>query len=240
MTEPATRPEREALPIAPRELIDRLPLLGRAMLTATKGGATHERIGRVQKTAVEGDAALLSGDCHDARIDLGALARVVADRSGKMKDRVLPRLEFQTADGETVFSVIALDGIEPFEAALASTPVGKSLPPKEKPAAGPAELAEDDPGQAPFAAARDAGGEVTIALALPGLAQRWRGRVAEIKPAMGFINVMTSDFHLHLRGGAIASWRREEMEDGLMFSAEDHLGAPTGLTISGPASSFSA
>ncbi|HEY0292345.1 MAG TPA: hypothetical protein VGC51_08400 [Hansschlegelia sp.] len=239
MSDPADRPEREALSAVPRAVLDRLPLLGRAMLTANRGGATHERIGPITAVTFDGDVAALAGDCHDAVIDLTVVVRAVADRSGKMKDRALPRVEFQGADGETVFSVIALEGLELFEAALATLKDGEALPPKEKPAdGGPAELGENDPGLEPFAAARAAEGEVVVSFATPGLTQRWRGRVPEIKPISGFINVMTSDFHLHLRGGAVARWRREEGADGLVLTAEDAAGAPTGLTVSGPASSF--
>lgn len=232
------KPVREALACGPRAVIERLPLFGRAMLTANGGGATHERIGPIGETRLEGDAAILAGACHDARIDLGVVVRAVADRTGKMKDRALPRVEFQDASGETLFSVIALEGLEPFEAALAPLGGGEPLPQKEKPAGAPAELREGDPGEAPFAAAAQGGGEVTVALSAPGLVQRWRGAVAEIKPAMGFINVMTPDFHLHLRGGAVAGWRREEASGEVTFAAEDASGATTGLTVSGPASAF--
>lgn len=237
MTDAAQKHQREALACPPSAVIERLPLMGRAMLTAAHGGATHERMGPISSARVEGAVATLSGEFHDARIDLDVIVRAVADRTGKMKDRALPRIEFQRADGEAVFSVIALEGLEPFEAALEPFSDGEPLPPKEKTPGDPAELRDGDPGEQPFAAARDRG-DVTIAFEAPGLIQRWTGVVPEIKPAMGFINVMTADFHLHLRGGAVASWSRSEDGSRLAFSALDHAGAPTGLTVSGPASAF--
>ena len=233
------RHEREALASAPAAVIERLPFMGRAMLTAAHGGATHERIGVIGAARVEGAEAILSGEFHDARIDLGVVVRAVADRTSKMKDRALPRVEFQRADGEAVFSVIALDGLEPFEVALEPLPGGEPLPPKEKAAPGEAaELKEGDPGEEPFVLARDGSDDVEVAFAVPGLVQRWRGKVPEIKPAMGFINVMAPDFHLHLRGGAVASWSRSEGAAGVSFTAQDKSGAPTGLTVTGPASAF--
>ncbi|GLK76832.1 hypothetical protein GCM10008171_20860 [Methylopila jiangsuensis] len=241
MTDDVAKPQRSLLTEGPKAVIARLPLFGRAMLTANHGGATHERIGAIEAVAFEDGAAILSGANHDARIDLGVVVRAVADRTGKMKDRALPRVEFQTANGETAFSVIALDGLAPFEEALAPFADGEPLPEKEKPAPAPAaELQDADPGRAPFDAAHAAGGDVTVALDVPGLSQRWRGAAPEIKPAMGFINVMTADFHLHLRGGAVAGWDREDGSEAVTFAARDGAGAPTGLSVSGPAASFAA
>ncbi|MFD1332843.1 hypothetical protein ACFQ4O_12635, partial [Methylopila musalis] len=159
------KPARALLAEGPKAVIERLPLFGRAMLTANRGGATHERIGAIETVAFEDGAAILSGANHDARIDLSVIVRAVADRTGKMKDRALPRVEFQTADGEVAFSVIALDGLDPFEAALAPFGDGEPLPEKEKPETpAAAELQDADPGRAPFDAARAAGGDVTVAL----------------------------------------------------------------------------
>jgi len=43
--------------------------------------------------------------------------------------------------------------------------------------------------------------------------------VETVKPAMGFINIMRGDFHLHLKSGAVAEWR-ETAGERLALSAE--------------------
>ncbi len=50
---------------------------------------------------------------------------------------------------------------------------------------------------------------------------------------MGFVNVMRPDFHLHLRSGAIARWRREQHGAVTELVAEDHGGAALGLVLRG-------
>ena len=47
------------------------------------------------------------------------VASAVADRSGRMKDKVLPKLEFLDTDGKLVFSIVGLDGLAKFDDALA-------------------------------------------------------------------------------------------------------------------------
>ena len=63
--------------------------------------------------------------------------------------------------------------------------------------------------------------------------------IESVKPAMGFINVMKPDFHLHLRGGAVASWQRKDIGGGVVeMIAQDAKSAPTGLVVRGPGSAF--
>ena len=79
--------------------------------------------------------------------------------------------------------------------------------------------------------------EVTIEFRRPGLTQSWNGVIEDVKPAMGFINVMRPDFHLHLRGGAVRRWRRAEAGDGMVeMTAENAQSEPIGLIVRGPAS----
>lgn len=237
----AARPTRESLPCSVFEAVQATRGMGRVMLSAAANGATHERIGVVDAVMLEDGFVRMSGSAHDARIDLAVVAGVVADRSGKMKDRVLPRIEFQDAGGETLFSIIGLDGLEPFDLALGAVSSGEALPEKLRPAPSgkkPAEIAADDAGAAPLHAARASGGAIRIAFTAPGLEQQWQGQVAEVKPAMGFINIIQPDFHLHLKAGAVGRWARAEAAGTVRLEAMNAEGTPLGLSLSGPASAF--
>ncbi len=197
--------DREKLTEAPIEVLRRLPSMGRVMLTANHRGATHERMGPVDEVELAGNKAICRGATHDSAIDLAAVDAIFVDRTGRMKDKVLPRLEFHDAAGP-MFSFVGLDGLEPFDAGLAGA-AGQPVAPAAREPSEPATLADGDPGSAPFEKAYAGKAEVTIEFRRPGLTQSWRGVIAEVKPAMGFINVMRPDFHLHLRGGAVARWR---------------------------------
>ncbi|AGT10697.1 ChuX/HutX family heme-like substrate-binding protein [Paracoccus aminophilus] len=213
----------------PAEVLARLPAIGRLMVIVRTEGTTHERIGAVEAVTRDGDAVIISGDCHDSRIDTGALASVLIDRTSVMRDKVYPRLEFRDAAGELVVSVVGMEGVEPFDAALADFAVVAEAPePKEAASSDPRpELDPADPALAPFEALRDSGAEVAIRNDRAGVGQEWKGVVAEIKPVMGFVNVMTKDFHLHLEGGSVASWQ----EAPRARIAIGQSGQPTGLTL---------
>ncbi len=70
---------------------------------------------------------------------------------------------------------------------------------------------------------------VTIELTRAGITQSWYGVVDKISPAMGFRNIITSDFHLHLRAGTISGWRASDADGQLALRALDLAGAETGL-----------
>jgi putative heme degradation protein len=61
-------------------------------------------------------------------------------------------------------------------------------------------------------AVREAGTPVVVGFRQPGFWQAFRGVVETVKPAMGFINIMRADFHLHLKSGAVAEWREVDGE----------------------------
>ncbi|CAH1651998.1 Putative heme degradation protein [Hyphomicrobiales bacterium] len=216
-----------------------LPQMGSVMLTARHGGATHERIGPVEAVSAEDGIVRCRGAAHDSRIHIGEVASVVVDRSGRMKDMVLPRLDFQDAGGEVLFSIIGMAGLEPFDRGLAPLGAGTPLPEPEKPVREPATFEEGDPGTLAFEAAREGGEPISITLTRPGVVQTWQGVVAAVKPGMGFINVMQPDFHLHLRGGSVAGWRRRDDGDAIVLEAENADGDPIGLSVRGPAVVFS-
>ncbi|WP_296572855.1 hypothetical protein [Phreatobacter sp.] len=231
-------PIRQRLACSVLEAAQATRAMGRVMLSAAANGATHERIGTVSEVLLEDGHVRLAGGAHDARIDLAVVTGLVADRSGRMKDRVMPRIEFQNAAGETLFAMIALDGLEPFEGAVAGLATGLALPEKERQApSGEAstEVSDTDPGALPLQAAKAHAGTIGIALAAPGLVQRWQGTVADLRPAMGFINIIQPDFHLHLKAGAVARWARVETDGAARLEAFDTGGLPLGLTLTGPA-----
>jgi putative heme degradation protein len=84
--------------------------------------------------------------------------------------------------------------------------------------------------------------EITIEMQRPGVTQRWRGLVPEINPAMGFINIITSDFHLHLRGGDVKQWQRSAPSaDGTVELTAIGAGDTSlGLFLRGHSSAFGA
>lgn len=239
MTE--TSHPREALAQSPADILPLLPAMGRVMLSTRFNGAIHERMGAVGSVTVEDGKARLGGEFHDSVIDLSVVTRIVADRSGKMRDKVLPKLECQDATGETVFSLIGLEGLEPFDKALAPLGAGVRLEPltREAPAGGAAQdVPEDDLGAATFAAILANGQPVAIDLRRSGLFQHWAGTLPEPKPSMGFVNIMQGDFHLHLKVGAISGWKRGEADGEVLLLAQDADGQETGLVLRGPAAAF--
>lgn len=207
-------------------VLARLPAMGRVMVIGRATGVTHERIGPVESVAETGGALRIGGACHDAQVDPARVASVRIDRRSVMRDKVYPRLDFHAADGALLFAVVGMDGVESFDAALADLARVPAEPPVGSDETKP-DLADDDPLHAPFAELVASGAEVAIRIRRPGLEQCWRGKVEAVKPAMGFLNVMTPDFHLHLAGGALASWAREP---GARI-AIGHDGQPTGLSL---------
>lgn len=227
-----------AAPVA--DILRRLPRMGTVMVNTRHGGATHERMGLVEDVVVTDESVLCRGACHDARIAPERISTVVVDRTGRMQDKVLPRLDFLGDGRAVVFSVIGLAGLEPFDAGLAGLVESGLHGPVEKGHRETPVLAEDDPGLPPLKAAAHNEEPVIIEIARPGFFQRWRGIVGSVKPAMGFINVMHADFHLHLRGGAVGGWQRETADGEALLEALGADGMPTGLRLRGSAAAFRA
>jgi|UPI0004BC3AA9 putative heme degradation protein len=230
---------RQAMLVPPDRVLARLPAMGKVMVVVQDGGVTHERIGVVERIAMADGCVAVTGAAHDCVLDPARIASVVADRSGRMKDKVLPKLEFLDAEDNLVFSVVGLDGIAGFDEALGHFPA-EPRNARAKPAGQQAVLAADDPGSQPFAAARGAETEIAVAMSKAGLIQRWRGFVPAINPAMGFINIIAPDFHLHIRGGTVASWERAAADavGEVRLAALDGEGRPVGLTLQGPRGAF--
>lgn len=230
---------RQQLTAPPDRVLARLIAMGKIMVVAQDGGVTHERIGAIEKVSKADNRIVLAGSAHDCTVDMAHMTSVIADRSGRMKDKVLPKLEFLNADGKLVFSIVGLDGIEKFDDALGRF-AGVAVEPKAKEQGAQATLAADDPGLQPLTAANKTAEEITIEMEKPGMVQRWRGLVPAINPAMGFINIIAPDFHLHLRGGAVGRWERQDASTGgdVRLTALDADGKPTGLSLQGPRDAF--
>lgn len=229
---------RQQMTATPERVLARLPAMGRVMVVVQDGGVTHERIGVVERIAKADGSIVVVGASHDCTLDPAHVVSVVVDRSGRMKDKVLPKLEFIDADDRLVFSVVGLDGIEKFDAALSRFP-GEPLEAKPKAAGEQATLPNDDPGLRPLVAANSAETEIAIEMTKPGMVQRWRGLVPAVNPAMGFINIIVPDFHLHVRGGTVAKWEQAAAEAGeVRLDALDASGQPIGLTLRGPKGAF--
>ncbi|MDH7794978.1 MULTISPECIES: hypothetical protein [unclassified Beijerinckia] len=233
-------PERAVLNASAKVILALLPQMGRIMLGTQAGGATHERLGEVETVAIEGETARLSGPCHNSQIDVSQIATVIADRTGRMRDRILPKLEMQDRNGKTLFSLHALDGPDLFDKALAPFGPGTSVAPIErKPSSSPAQdVPADDLAAATFQAAHESGEPVTIEIRRAGLVQAWTGDVPAPKPAMGFVNVMSKDFHLHLMAGAVARWRKLGDAREVELHAETADGAASGLVLRGAPQAF--
>ena len=235
------------------EILDRLPRIGRLMVSASTDGITHELIAPVDEvTHHERGVSLFQRTSKDvSQVMAGDVARVVVDRSSVMRDKVYPRLGFETADGRMQFSVVGFEGLEPFDAALEGIAEARA-PKTEAPEAPRAEApALPDPRRIPDALALAASSAADFTLgyeAKGGLLQFWTGRIAELKPAMGFINVILPAFHLHVKDGAIGWWqpypfRQPGNPDGsatgrMRLAAFRPDGAMTPLTLYGPVELF--
>lgn len=181
-----------------------LPRMGRVMVIAkTDRGVTHERVGPVDAVVVVPEGLRILGACHDGLVDQSALVKMQIDSSSAMRDKVYLHLNFLDEADNVVLAVVGMDGTDPMDKALEEftrTP----LPAKEKPAfnrADAPEVLETDPAMIVLKELCERGDDVIITAQTAGLKQVWQGQIESVKPAMGFVNVMTSDFHLHLKAG---------------------------------------
>ncbi len=224
-----TTNRRERLSVSPASVIYALPAIGRLMITAKNGGATHERIGIIEAVTADAGWLVCSGAEHDSRIDPQAITDIIVDRTSIMGEQAYPRIDFLGGE-EVLFSVVGFGGLEPFNAALAQFGPGEALPEQPKQARGERQEASlEDVGATPLSKAQEDGEPVSISFRRTGFEQRWAGIVERINPAMGFINVTRPDFHLHLRCGAVSRW--QEGENGATLAALDGDQTPIGLVI---------
>lgn len=216
---------RARLSATPEQVLAVLPRIGRLMVTANFLGATHERIGTVETVTIANGWAVIAGAEHESRIELAAIAEIVVDRTSVMRDKAYPRLDLLRSDGTAICGIVGFDGLEPFDAAVTPLGHGEVVEPKpEKSAGDKLDPEATDPGLIVLEAAREGGLPVVIGFRRPGFWQAFRGVVEAVKPAMGFINVMRFDFHLHLKSGAVAEWRNVDGERRAVDRQGEELG----------------
>ncbi|KAA0968138.1 hypothetical protein FPY71_17565 [Aureimonas fodinaquatilis] len=212
--------------------------IGRLMAIGKHNGATHERIGSVNNVTIADGRARLEGPAHSAVVDLAQVNSITADFSAAMGEKAMPRLDFLNSSGEPVFSIVALDGRDGFDRAFSAVPAEPLTDGVEPARPERRELAKDDPGFLVLDTIRQSGEPVELRLERPGFTQTWEGIVERVSDGMGFANVMTESFHLHLRGGSVARWNWDN--DASRLVALNAEGEPIGLSIRGSASALSA
>lgn len=209
----STPHKRERLDVDPVELLSRLPFIGRVMINAEHAGATHERIGKIERVRVDGGWLVCEGTEHNSRVEIAAIDTVIVDRTSVMREKSYPRIELRDRDGKSICNVTGFDGLEPFDAILAEFPRGQEEPLKDRPGqAERKELEDNDPGLAPFAAAERNNARIRVELGLPSFWQVWEGDMPAVKPVMGYVNIILPDFHLHLKGGGRSSSLRRKRQ----------------------------
>ncbi len=237
MTEPDSVPlsTRTTLLATPEAVTDRLTGMGRVMIITSINAVTFERIGPVEHVSRDGARLHVAGASHDSSFELARVQEIVVLRRANASGKVFPRIDFNTEAGEALFSVVGMEGLEPFDASLAGLPTGPSGPaPEGEGFASRPEASTEDPACAPLDTARGAGVPVSISIERPGFRQAWTGVVPELKLSMGFVNVMVPDFHMHVAGGAVHGWTEERAGDGMVLRATGADGRPLGLSITAP------
>ncbi len=231
MMETSSPTDRRRLNAAPDDVLPLLTGLGRIMAIGKHKGVTHERIGRVEAVVIADGRARLEGDAHAGELDLAKVTSITADFTAAMGDKAMPRLEFANARGEPILSIVVLDGRQEFDQAFGGLPAEEAGAAAAVPRPERRDLADDDPGFLLLDALRRSGDTVELLLERAGFAQSWRGPIEKVSSGMGFANVMTDSFHLHLRGGSVARWRWQA--DTARLVALDAEDLPIGLFIRG-------
>ncbi len=85
---------------------DRCP----ATLVRPMNGSDRSRVSCISASARSAVARVMTAMSTSTRSN-----SIVIDRSGRMKDTVLPRIEFLNAGGDGLFRVVGLDGLEKFD-----------------------------------------------------------------------------------------------------------------------------
>jgi putative heme degradation protein len=230
VTQIATLPDRAFLSGDAATGLSRLASAGRIMAVLSAPGALLERIGPLNSVTIEDGWLCLNGAAHNARLRLDALAAVVVDRTPRMRDKPMPRVELQAADGTALMTLHALDGGEGLDAALGPM-MGDQAPPRIllEPAA---PRAPQQAGAELLDMLQAACVEAEILLTTPHATQRYRGTLPALRAMGEHQNLIQSDFHLHLADSAVLRWRRQALPDGGMrLHAEAGDGSLLGLTI---------
>lgn len=223
MSTPANRVRLKADPFY---VLSLLPSLDRLMLAVKPHGVLCERLGFVETVAETNGTVAISGRGHDAEVDVALLDFVEYDTSNEMRGKIYPRLDFIGKDGSIAFSAVGLEGLEPFEKAIATagaSPVEKqprTVLEDEEP-----DLESDPAG--PYLNTLPGTGPVTFRVTTDAFRQTWTGDVEKVLPMGGCFNIISKTFHLHLPAGVVAGWD----DEGGMHHARLSGGEPAGLTV---------
>ncbi len=228
-------PECSELPVDVGLVLQHLESAGRLQLTLSTRGVTHECFGTGMQWLGEDGWFVRRNEVGVTRLDPAAVTRIIADRTMRMGERTLPRVEFRAGDGSRILAAYALDGEAPFASALAGL-FGADAAPVEDSARPPAvDLLPDDPGHVLLERLAAAGKPVTIVMEQPAIAQEWHGAFSTLHAMRGFDNIILDDFHLHLRGGTVSAWEEQENGASRTYRAIGADGTPLGLAITAEA-----
>lgn len=202
------------------EVFERISVMGKVMLMQSAAGITFERIGLVDTImhSDQGPSIFLGPPTDDSPkpmlgcLESAAVASLQVDRSNLMKDKIYPRLILRDANQRALLTVIGFDGLEPFDKALSGfleTPCEAEVEgaPSLTPALASSQRVKD-------ALSTVAGEDIPVSLSFgPGTASlsREHGAISALKNAMGFVNIIEPDFHLHVKEGAIGWWQEEDL-----------------------------
>jgi hypothetical protein len=155
-------------------------------------------------------------------VHYGRVQSVQLNAARLIQGKAYPRMEFIDAAGETLFAVVGFEGAEIFEEKRGHFPCVELGPAEALPFPKRPDVAEDDIGSLPLKAALASQQPISIVFETDSFRQSWTGVVERVNPGMGFINVARDDFHLHLLGGTVASWRECQKEGENILVALDH------------------
>jgi putative heme degradation protein len=201
--------KRHLLKAAPSDILKCLPEMDRVMVIVRADGLLHERLGKVESVDVEGETIRISGACQDMEIDASKLASVEYDTSSQMRGKHYPRLDLLGKDGDILFSVVGLEGLDPFAGPLDGFE-REAVDMRPRPASGDADPDLDTDPARPFLEKLIGGPNVTVQVRTEAVTQRWTGKVEDMKPIGGCFNILLKDFHLHLPAGCLSGWSQED------------------------------
>ena len=135
-------------------------------------------------------------------------SNIILDTTSVMQEKTYPRLDFCDADNTALVSIVGMEGTCEFLVPLGEL-TRRELAEKASSPRSKSELSDDDICLGPFQSACDTGQSVEICMRTNTVRQCWSGVIKGLKPAMGFMNIMTPDFHLHLKGGTVTGWKTE-------------------------------
>lgn len=213
----------------PAAVLSRLSAAGRVMAVLSGPGVLLERIGPLDAVVAREGWLEFRAAAHTARVRREALAALVFDRTPRMRDKPLPRVELQGADQAALMTLHGLDGGEGFDAALGPV-AGGAAPPRILPP-GEAEGAASPEAARMLAALRALEAPLRVSLRTAAVTQHYEGLLPESRAMGGHQNLIQADFHLHLADSAVARWRQE----GRLLRAEAASGAALGLEVELPA-----